>query len=237
MILTTCYFNCIFLKMYKFLFVIGFITVFTFAAQAQVTDTAVVGKSDTVRKASNTAPGSFAPPIKKEKTYHPDSLHSPHKAVMHSLMVPGWGQLYNHRWWKVPIIYGGVGLLAAAVIFNQKYYTQFITLAKYKRQGIAPGPNDKYYAEYNAYGSGVSESDFASAADGNRRNRDLSILGILATWGIQTIDAYIDAKFIHSYTVDNDLAIKVTPGVLNQPVYAQSTNVSFIPAIKITFTF
>ncbi|WP_183563406.1 DUF5683 domain-containing protein [Mucilaginibacter sp. SP1R1] len=208
-----------------------------FAVKAQKADTAGVNKKDTVRKASNTAPGSFAPPIKDEKAYHPDSLHSPHKAVMHSLFVPGWGQLYNHRWWKVPIIYGGIGLLGAAIIFNQKYYTEYITLAKYKRQGTAPGPNDKYYADFIAYGNSASETDFANAADGNRRNRDLSILGIFAVWGIQTIDAYIDAKFIHSYTVDNNLAMKITPSVLGQPVYGQSANMAFIPALKITFTF
>jgi hypothetical protein len=219
--------------MYKFLFVIVFVMVFAFAAKAQTVDTAVAGKKDTVKKASNTAPGSFAPPIKKEKAYHPDSLHSPHKAVMHSLMVPGWGQMYNHRWWKVPIVYGGIGLLASAVIFNQNYYTEFITLSRYRKSGVAPVPGNKYYAEYVAY-TNVPDQNIYDAADNYRRNRDLSILGILAAWGIQTIDAYIDAKFIHSYTVDNDLAMKITPGIINQPVYA---NTSFIPAIKITFTF
>lgn len=210
--------------------------VFAFAAVAQTADTASTGKVDTVKKASNTAPGSFAPPIKKEKAYHPDSLHSPHKAVMHSLMVPGWGQLYNHRWWKVPIIYGGIGLLASAVIFNQKYYNQFITIATYKYRGVAPVKGDKYYDEYVLYAN-VPTQNIQDAADNNRRNRDLSIFGILAAWGIQTIDAYIDAKFIHSYTVDNDLSMRVTPGLIGQPVYAQNASSAYIPALKITFTF
>lgn len=222
--------------MYKFLFVIGFMMVFAFAAAAQTADTASTGKKDTIKKASNTAPGSFAPPIKKEKAYHPDSLHSPHKAVMHSLMVPGWGQLYNHRWWKVPIIYGGIGLLASAVIFNQKYYSEFITLARYRERGVAPVKGDKYYDDYILYAN-VSDQNIRDVADNSRRNRDLSILGILAAWGIQTIDAYIDAKFIHSFTVDNDLSMKVTPGLIGQPVYAQNVNSAFIPALKITFTF
>jgi hypothetical protein len=222
--------------MYKFLFVVGFIMAFTFAAKAQTVDTAVVGKKDTVRKASNTAPGSFAPIIKKEKAYHPDSLHSPHKAVMHSLMVPGWGQVYNHRWWKVPVIYGGIGLLVSAVIFNQHYYKEYIALARYRNTGVVPSPTDKYYAEYNQFSS-VPISNIYDAVDAVRRNRDLSIMGIFAAWGIQTIDAYIDAKFINAYTVDNNLSMRVTPGLINGPVYAQSANSSFIPAIKITFTF
>jgi hypothetical protein len=224
--------------MYKFLLVTGFIMVFAFAAQAQTADTAVAGKADTVRKASNTAPGSFAPPIRKEKAYHPDSLHSPHKAVMHSLMIPGWGQVYNHQWWKVPIIYGGIGLLFSAVIFNQNYYNQFVTLSRYRKSGVAPAPGAAYYNEYLLYQqNGVPDQNIYDSVDAYRRNRDLSIMGILAAWGIQTIDAYIDAKFQHSYTVDNNLSMKVTPSLISQPVYAQSVNTSFIPSVKITFTF
>jgi hypothetical protein len=223
--------------MYKFLLVTGFVMVFTFAAHAQTAD-AAAGKADTVKRASNTAPGSFAPPIRKEKEYHPDSLHSPHKAVMHSLMIPGWGQVYNHQWWKVPIIYGGIGLLFSAVIFNQNYYNQFVTLARYRKSGVAPAPGAPYYNEYMLYAqNNVPDQNIYDSVDAYRRNRDLSIMGILAAWGIQTIDAYIDAKFQHSYTVDNNLSMKVTPSLISQPVYAQSVNTSFIPSVKITFTF
>jgi hypothetical protein len=228
--------------MYKFLLVIGLVMAFALTATAQGfgPDTVKNGKNDTLKKASNTAPGSFAPPIKKEKAYHPDSLHSPHKAVMHSLMIPGWGQLYNHSWWKVPIIYGGIGLLVSAVIFNQKYYNQDIAIYNYRKQGIAPKPGQPYYAEYNLYAQyNVPDASIISEMDSYRRNRDLSILGILAAWGIQTVEAYIDAKFIHSYTVDNNLGMnmKISPGLINQPLYAQSANSSYIPSIKITFTF
>lgn len=226
--------------MYKYLLIVGFVMLFAFAATAQQqrADTASATKKDTVKKASGTAPGSFAPPIKKEKEYHPDSTHSPHKAVMHSLMIPGWGQLYNHRWWKVPIIYTGIGLLASAVIFNQRYYNEFNILAHYYKSGVAPVKGDPYYAEYIAYTSNqVPAQNIYDALDSYRRNRDLSILGMLGAWGIQTIDAYIDAKFIHSYTVDNNFSFKVSPGMINQPVYAQTAFGSYIPAVKVTFTF
>jgi hypothetical protein len=226
--------------MYKYLLVIGFMIGFAFVATAQQqrADTASAIKKDTVKKASGTARGSFAPPIKKEKEYHPDSTHSPHKAVMHSLMIPGWGQLYNHRWWKVPIVYAGIGLLASAVIFNQRYYNQFNVLAHYYKSGVPPVKGDAYYDEYIAYTSNqVQAQNIYDALDSYRRNRDLSILGILGAWGIQTIDAYIDAKFIHSYTVDNNFSFKVAPGMINQPVYAQTAFGSYIPAVKVTFTF
>lgn len=83
----------------------------------------------------------------------------------------------------------------------------------------------------------MPDANLSDARENSRRNRDLSILGFLAVWGIQAIDAYIDAKFIHSYTVDNNLSFKVAPGIINQPVYAQGANNAYIPGIKVTFTF
>lgn len=199
-------------------------------------DTTVVVKHDTVVR------GSFAPPIKKEKIYHPDSTHIPSLAVRRSLMVPGWGQVYNKKYWKVPLIYGGLGLLGAAVIYNQSYFQQFLALAKIKKTGAIPNEGSplyasyiKYKAEYTLY-QNIDYQTLADASDSYLRNRDLSILGILGVWGIQAIDAYIDAKFISSYTVDNDLSIKVAPGLIGQPVYASNFSSSYIPGIKITFT-
>jgi hypothetical protein len=203
---------------------------------AKAKDTTTVVKRDTVVRSS------FAPKIKKEKTYHPDSTHIPSLAVKRSLLVPGWGQVYNKKYWKVPLIYGGLGLLGAAVITNQRFFQQFLALAKISKTGTIPVEGSplypsyvKYKAEYELYSS-YGYQTLADASDNYLRNRDLSILGILAVWGIQAIDAYIDAKFISAYTVDNDLSIKVTPGLIGQPMYAANFNSAYIPGIKITFT-
>jgi len=228
---------------YKYLFVIWLLAGCFSVAAAQNPDTSSSAKNKTSnikQKKRDTVPGKKAvvPKIKKEKVYHPDSLHNPHTAVMRSLMIPGWGQLYNHRWWKVPVIYGGIGLLGWAIVFNAKYYSQFLTIAQYLEHGKVPKPGDKYYNEYNLY---VLQAHYGSqaindATDSYRRDRDLSILGVLGAWGINVVDAYIDAKFIHSYTVDNNLSMKITPGLINQSAYAQNFGNSYIPGIKITFT-
>jgi len=209
-------------------------------AAAQMPDTSIVVKrslkdSLIATKKDSIAASQFKPKIKKtkERIYFPDSLHSPHKAVMHSLMIPGWGQLYNHQWWKVPVIYGGMGLLGVAIIFNATNYNEYITLAHYREKGVTPTAGMPYYKEYLAYVS-VPDQAIYDASDYYRRYRDLCILGILGAWGIQCIDAYIDAKFKHSYTVDNNLSIRITPSLLNQPVYAANPIGSFIPALKLT---
>ena len=179
---------------------------------------------------------SFKPKIKKERVYHPDTLHSPHTAIMHSLMIPGWGQVYNHRWWKVPVIYGTLGLFAWGVAFNIHYYNKFLPLSIDREHGKIPVKGvDKEYGDYQTY-AGFSDQALYDATDSYRRDRDLCILGALGFWGINVIDAYIDAKFISAYSVDNNLSMKITPTLLGQPVYAQNPISSFIPGIKITFT-
>ncbi|MDB5286390.1 MAG: hypothetical protein JWR05_1339 [Mucilaginibacter sp.] len=217
-----------------------------FFAMAQDPDTLVRKKADTIiaaPKQVDTVARRFTPKLKKEKVYHPDSTHIPSVAVKRSLIIPGLGQIYNRKYWKVPIIYGGLGLLASAIIFNQRYFKEFLALARIKSLGRLPVQGDPEYASYIKYKtqydlySTQSLDFFSNASYAYQRNRDLSILGVLGLWGIQAIDAYIDAKFLSSFTVDNDLSMKVAPSLINQPAYAMA-NVSnaYIPGIKITFT-
>lgn len=214
--------------MYKCLLIACFIIGFSFVARAQNPDTtAVKSKTDSLNHIKDSVTSKrYYPKITKEHAYHPDTLHDPHKAVMRSLMIPGWGQLYNHRWWKVPVIYAGLGLLADAIAFNQRYYSSILVEAKLREKGL---PGSAQYA-------GISTDDIDNALDSYRRDRDLCILGFVGGWGIQMIDAYIDAKFIRSYTMDNNLSFKISPSVMGQSVYAFSGTGAVIPAIKITFT-
>jgi hypothetical protein len=199
------------------------------AKRASSKDTLVATKADSLKARQ------FKPRHKAEPVYHPDSTHDPHKAVIRSLIIPGWGQLYNHRWWKVPIIYTGLGLLVDAIVFNNTYYNEFLALSKYREYGTTPAPTAKYYADYVAYADQPTQALY-DAQDAYRRNRDLCILGVVGAWGIQAIDAYIDAKFIRSYSVDNFLSMKVSPSVLNQPTMALNTPGAYIPGLKLTFT-
>jgi hypothetical protein len=230
--------------MYKYLLMIWLLAGFVFTARAQNPDTTsstvVKSKMDTLKatRRDTDVIRSNVPKVRKQKVYHPDTLHSPHKAVMRSLLIPGWGQVYNHRIWKVPLIYGALGGFAAGIAFNASYYKEFLQLSIYYNHLITPKPTDPYYSDYVLYQKAGYQADaIYNAKDAYRRNRDLCILGFVAFWGINAIDAYIDAKFIHSYTLDNNFSMRITPGLINQPtVYAQNTVTSYIPGIKITFT-
>jgi len=226
--------------MYKYLLLFWLSASCTFAVMAQKPDSSPASskaKTDSVKIKKKDTVVSAIPVTKKkkEKVYHPDTLHSPHTAMIRSLLVPGWGQVYNHRVWKVPVIYGALGAIGYYIVQNNTYYQEFLAISIYREHGTEPAPTDKYYSQYQLY---INQSTQAlyDATDYYRRNRDLLILGVFLAWGINVIDAYIDAKFISAYTVDNNLSMKITPGLLNQTVYAQNPIGSFIPGIKITFT-
>lgn len=160
----------------------------------------------------------------KEKVYHPDSTHSPHKAVLKSLIVPGLGQIYNHQYWKLPIVYGGFVGLGYSYYVAQTNYKEFLHIAQLKDTGR--------YTEIDKKYENVGSATIIVYKDFYHRNRDLTIIGTVAFWGIQAIDAYIAAKFQHSYTMDNDLGFKVSPTLINSPTFAYG---GFTPGLKVTF--
>lgn len=232
--------------MYKYLLVIWLLAGVVFTARAQSPDTTkrnvIKNSKDTLKatRQDTDVVRSNAPKIRKPKVYHIDTTHSPHKAVIRSLIIPGWGQVYNHRIWKVPIVYGTLGLIGWAIVFNAKYYKEYLafTEARYRGQPLKANVPAYYVTDYAALqANNVPDQSIYDAKDGYRRNRDLSILGFVAFWGVQTIDAYIDAKFIHSYTLDNNFSMHITPTFLNNPTYAFNATGSYIPGIKATFTF
>ncbi|GAB2973472.1 hypothetical protein GCM10027049_04440 [Mucilaginibacter puniceus] len=217
-------------------FLIGFLLFNAFAVKAQVMDT--TGKKNEVPPVIQARRDSMkANPVPKSKVkvYYPDTNHSPRTAVMRSLMVPGWGQIYNRKWWKVPAVYTGLGLLAWAYVFNVNYFNESTAVAKYRVSGEPPNPGDPYYQTYIDY-QPYTTAAINDAIIGARRNRDLSAFGFVGVWAIQMVDAYIDAKYKHSYDMNDKLSIKIKPGLLNTPIYAGSFNNSIIPGLKITFT-
>jgi hypothetical protein len=226
--------------MNRYFIIICLLTFTAAAACAQKIDSAKTIRKDSLNRVKDSLTSKpIIPKViskKNTKKYTPDSTHSPGLAFKHSAMIPGWGQLYNHRWWKVPIVYTGLGLLGSAIIFNQRYYKRYLQVYNMRRNVTPPlaTATDEVSVLYRNTAT-VNVTALESAVNGYQRNMQLSILGVVGAWGIQMIDAYIDAKFIHSYTMDRDLSFKVSPGMEASPLYA-SSGMSVMPVIKLTFT-
>jgi hypothetical protein len=139
----------------------------------------------------------------------------PRIAAIRSGVLPGLGQIYNKRWWKVPVIYGGFVMLGLAYDFNQRYYREFLAEVRYRSENQQQ-PKNPLYAGYSFEG-------IVRVKDNFRRNRDLSILGFVGLHAINIIDAYVDAKFFR-FDVSNDLSLRIDPSI-ERTQYASQFNI------------
>jgi hypothetical protein len=220
--------------MQRYILIIGLLIGLGFSAMAQNPVVPVKSKADSLQEKKDSIKSKpFVPKASVAKIYHPDSTHSPSKAWHRSIAVPGWGQVYNRQIWKVPVIYTGLTLLVLMYRFNQSEYTDFLAIAKFRAKGNEPTVDDPHYQLYQNV-KPYPDQSINDLVRSYARYRDLSVLLFAAAWGIQTIDAYVDAKFKHSYSMDDDFSVKIAPTMMN-PVYAQSFNGSFIPGLKVTF--
>jgi len=149
------------------------------------------------------------------KINKPVAVHSPRRATIYSAVLPGLGQIYNRKYWKVPIVYGGFVTLGYFINFNNELYT------KYKQAYsdiIDTDPNTNSFKKLNVNPI-FFEADKISqlterlriAKDGSRRNRDLVVIGTAVFYALNIIDASVDAHFFN-FDINDDLTINWVPG-------------------------
>lgn len=174
---------------------------------------------------------------KNKKFSQPDSLHSTSLAVKRSAIIPGWGQFYNHKWWKMPLVYAGLGGFGYGFIFNRAEYNAYLRVHRLVKGDAKPGVTDtKAVKDLYARAGKASLPQIENGLNYHQRNMQLCVLGFVGFWSLQMIDSYIDAKFRHSYSINPDLSFSVAPGVENTTLYAANNISSVMPVIKVTFT-
>lgn len=168
-------------------------------------------KPDTVRtKPAVTSPVKNAPVVKSAARLELEKM--PRRAAIRSAIIPGWGQLTNRRWWKVPLVYGGFVGIALVYDFNQTNYKIFLKEAQ-NRQFNEQNPKAAPRPVNPAYQT-LSTNGIITIKDSYRRDRDLTILGGLAFYAVTIIDAYVDAKFFR-FDINDELALQVQPSFQN----------------------
>jgi len=140
----------------------------------------------------------------------PDSVlekqHSATKASIMSACLPGLGQIYNHKVWKVPIIYAGLGVMVYLIVFNTNYYLDYKCAYIESENGDSAG---NYAYIVNRY----SASEIASAREYYRRNLEISCL-VTGLWYIlQILDATVDAH-LYTFNINKNLSMKIEPDLI-----------------------
>lgn len=139
--------------------------------------------------------------------------HNPKKATIYSAVLPGLGQAYNKKYWKIPIVYAGIGTIYYIADMNGDSYRDYRDAFDYKA-GLKTNVDKETIELANRY----SSENLISIRDYYRRNMELSWI-IMAIWyGVNIIDACVDAHFFE-YDIGDDLTLKVEPMIQTNYAY------------------
>lgn len=145
---------------------------------------------------------------------------SPQRAVWMSALFPGLGQIYNRRYWKLPIVIGGFMGLGYATNWNNNQYQDYVQAY---RDILDNDPSTKSYMDF--FAPTVKEEDLDKAwlqrtlksrKDYFRRNRDLCIICLVALYLVCMVDAYVDASMAH-FDISPNLSMDLSPTMLIEP--------------------
>lgn len=183
-------------------------------------DTLIYNKVDTMANIAKK-------PVKRDwATWAPD----PKRAMWLAIVLPGGGQIYNRKYWKLPIVYGGfLGCIYAWRWNNQMYrdYSQaYLDI-------MDDDPTTESYNQFLHLGMTINDENkeryqnlFKRRKDYYRKYRDLSIFCLIGVYALSVIDAYVDAS-LSQFDISKDLSLRIEPSVINNhssanPVKASS---------------
>ena len=202
----------------RFLLLLGFIAILSFQkteAQNVVFDTVgnTIMTADTIAKTTE--------PTKTTKEKKP---HSPKTATIMSACLPGLGQIYNGKWWKVPIVYAGLGGLGYMVYSNYSEYRSYLHAYEFKTGDL---PDGVTLSEHETdLANRYAASQLQTYKESYRRNFELFTIITVAWYGLNILDACVDGH-LYSYDISDDLSLNIDPYLkpVEQPImipqYAQ----------------
>lgn len=137
--------------------------------------------------------------------------HSPRTAAIRSAILPGLGQIYNKKYWKLPIVYGALGTTTGIFIYNLSEYkaTRFAYRVKYNMR--VNHTDSLLFDQIRDNLKPLSEESLRSYRNQYRRDIDYSVLFFLLAWALNVVDAAVDAH-LKTFDVSPDLSLQIRPG-------------------------
>ncbi len=148
-----------------------------------------------------------------KKRFIPNS----NRSVWLAMAFPGAGQIYNRKYWKLPIVYGGFVGCAYALNWNNKMYKDY---SQAYLDIMDDDPNTKSYQDFLPLNSSIAGQEerfkeiFRKRKDVYRRQRDLSIFAFIGVYLLSIIDAYVDAE-LSDFDISNDIGLHVEPALFD----------------------
>lgn len=152
-----------------------------------------------------------------EDIHNADSIsikkHDPRKATIRSAILPGWGQVYNKKYWKVPIVYTAIGIPVGTFIYNKNWYDKTRIAAKMIATGDTANYINRVDPQLHFFFSNPNYAvRLINYRNEFRKNMDYSVLITLLMWGLNIIDATVDAH-LKEFDVSDDLSFFIKPGI------------------------
>jgi Family of unknown function (DUF5683) len=144
--------------------------------------------------------------ISKKENSKPASKHSPSKAAIRSAILPGLGQAYNKKYWKIPIVYGALAVPVYTYVYNKNWYDK--TREAYE---IKFYNDTSRYDEIDDQLKPLSEESLRAYRNEFRQSMDISILAFIIVWGLNVVDAAVDAH-LKDFDISDNLSLKISPG-------------------------
>jgi Family of unknown function (DUF5683) len=138
-------------------------------------------------------------------------IYNPKVAARRSAIVPGLGQIYNKKYWKLPIIYGGLGVTGYIFVNNIKIYKEYKFAYSARIKAQPPTLDSTDYNQLDHIYKVLSPNSIRSARDEFRRYVDYSALVFLLLWGLNVVDAAVDAH-LKNFDISPDLSLQLRPG-------------------------
>ena len=164
-----------------------------------------IGKKDTSfqKNSIDTSKSkSVADTVKKER-----SIAS--KAALRSTIFPGLGQIYNKKYWKLPLVYGALAFPISTFGYNRTWYQK--TRFAYTVRSTRDSAN---FTQIDPELQPLSVSSLKLYRNEFRKNMDFSIIGLLLIWGLNVVDATVDGH-LRTFDVSDELSMQIKPVISN----------------------
>jgi hypothetical protein len=157
--------------------------------------------------------------LAKERDSSGNKIYEPRKAAIYSAILPGLGQVYNRKYWKVPIVYTAIGIPVYTFFYNKTWYNR----TRYAL-AVAENGNTATQTYYDSLAKvhpallplvqGGKTTSILNYRNEFRKDMDYSILFTLLFWGLNVVDATVDAH-LKGFNVSDNLALQVKPAILS----------------------
>ncbi len=163
---------------------------------------------------------------------------NPRKAMLYSAIFPGLGQIYNRKYWKLPIVYGIFSGMSYAISWNNQYYQNYFSGYKDIMDDSDDTNSWHNFIPFGQTPETVNKEWLTgvlkSRKDFYRYYRDLSIIITVAVYGLNILDAYVDAQ-LYDFDISPDLSLKIEPVILRNKISSSYMANSF--GLKCSFSF